>query len=94
MQRDAIDLYIALANREAVIGDVSNGDRLAAALPELSAEDRDDLCVTHLEYFAKDDLLMTFAAASPMIKSLIVGIELGREMERWATSQIAKETAS
>lgn len=94
MQRDAMDLYTSLANREAVLGDLSNGERLAAALPELSEEDRDDMCVSHLSYFAKNDLLMTFAAASPLIKSLIVGIELGREMERWATSQIAKETAS
>ena len=87
MQRDAMDLYTTLANREAVIGDVSNGDRLAAALPELSGEDRDDLCVTHLSYFAQDGFPMTFAATTPLIKSLIVGIELGREMERWATSQ-------
>ena len=87
MQRNIIELYTALANREAALGNLSNGDRLAAALPELSGEDRDDLCVTHLSYFAQDGFPMTFAATTPLIKSLIVGIELGREMERWATSQ-------
>lgn len=85
-----MDLYRSLADREAIIqaNTETNGDRLSAALPELTEDDRRNLTAVHLDYFMQQDPVVVVAAYQMLISSLMVGIELGREVERKATSRV------
>lgn len=90
IQRDLKDLTYALANRELALVNPDNKQaRLAAALPDLAEEDRHDLRVTMIEAWIELGSLRTVLLAhEALIDTVLMGIEVGREMERWSHQQV------
>ena len=84
--RDLTDLVQVLAYRERCRAhhDKSLEGLAAAALPDLSPEDREKLEDTHLDYFALKLTTGRLTGSEALLQAFYVGVELGREMERWA----------